>query len=220
MTTILETIESKYVILNEIGFGATCSVYKGYSIEDKSKKLYAIKIFKEKAKQYYDKEIFINKYLPSEYFLSIYKYGTGRIHQEIDNSENKSTSNIIGSLDKYKGIIYYIIEELAENGELFNYIYKIEEGFPENISIKIFKNIAKCVKVLHDNRIAHCDIKPENVLIGNDFSIKLIDFSFSQILEIEDNYIYEYRGSDIYASPEVKNKNMNGYDALKNDIFS
>lgn len=220
MRAILEAIDSKYVIVNDIGCGATCSVYKGYSLEDKSKKLYAIKIFKEKAKKYFDKEILINKYLPSEYFLSIYKYGTGRIHQEIDNSENISTSNNIDSLDNYNGVIYYIIQELAQNGELFNYVYKIEEGFPENISIKIFKKIVECVKILHDNRIAHCDIKPENVLVGNDFSIKLIDFGFSQILENDDNFIYEYRGSDMYASPEIQNKNMNGYDALKSDIFS
>ena len=220
MRAILEAIDSKYVIVNDIGCGATCSVYKGYSLEEKSKKLYAIKIFKEKAKKYFDKEILINKYLPSEYFLSIYKYGTGRIHQEIDNSENISTSNNIDSLDNYNGVIYYIIQELAQNGELFNYVYKIEEGFPENISIKIFKKIVESVKILHDNRIAHCDIKPENVLVGNDFSIKLIDFGFSQILENDDNFIYEYRGSDMYASPEIQNKNMNGYDALKSDIFS
>ena len=220
MRAILEAIDSKYVIINEIGYGATCSVYQGYSLEDKSKKIYAIKIFKEKSKKFFDKEILINKYLPSEYFLPIHKYGTGRIHHEFENSENITTSNIIDSLDEYNGIIYYIIQDLAENGELFNYVYKIEEGFPENISIKIFKKIAKCVKILHDNRIAHCDIKPENVLVGNDFGIKLIDFGFSQILEKDDNFVYEYRGSDKYASPEVKNKNMNGYDALKNDIFS
>jgi serine/threonine protein kinase len=220
MRAILEGIDSKYVIINEIGNGGTCSVFKGYSLEDKSKKLYAIKIFKEKAKEYFDKEILINKYLPSEYFLSIYKYGSGHIRQEFDNFENMISLDSIDSIVKYKGVIYYIIEELSENGELFNYVYKTGEGFPENLSIKIFKKLAKCVKILHDNRIAHCDIKPENVLIGNDFSIKLIDFGFSQVLEKDDNFIYEYRGSDIYASPEVNNRNMKGYDALKNDIFS
>ena len=220
MRAILEGIDSKYVIINEIGIGGTCSVFKGYSLEDKSKKLYAIKIFKEEGKEYFYKEILINQYLPSEYFLSIYKYGSGHISQEFDNSENMISLDSIDSLVKYKGVIYYIIEELSENGELFNYVYKTGEGFPEHLSIKIFKKLAKCVKILHDNRIAHCDIKPENVLIGNDFSIKLIDFGFSQVLEKDDNFIYEYRGSDIYASPEVNNRNMKGYDALKNDIFS
>ena len=76
------------------------------------------------------------------------------------------------------------------------------------------------IKILHENRIAHCDIKPENIIIVNDFNIKLIDFGFSEILEKEDNFIYNYKGSEVYASPEVKNKNMNGYDGIKNDIFS
>lgn len=218
MLGLLEGIDTKYIILNEIGYGATCSVYKGYSIEDESKKLLAIKIFEEKAKNYFDKEILINKYLPSEYFIQIYKYGSGYIHQDTNNSEFIFSIN--NSLHKYNGKIYYIIEEFAENGELFNYVYKIKKGFSERISARIFKKIVQYVKILHDNRIAHCDIKPENIIVGNDFNIKLIDFGFSEILEKNDNFVYNYKGSDIYSSPEVKSRNMNGYDAIKNDIFS
>ena len=212
MQTILEGVDTKYVLLEEIGSGATCSVYKGYSLENDSKKLLAIKIYKERSKKFFDKEISIRKILPSENFLSIFKYGSGfiRIPDE----------NLIESSDKHNRIIYYIIEELAENGELFDFVYKLDEGFPENISIKIFTKIVKLVKILHDNRIAHCDIKPENVMVGNDFSIKLIDFGFSQILEKEDNLIYNNKGSEVYSSPEVQNKNVNGYDGLKSDIFS
>ena len=111
------------------------------------------------------------------------------------------------------------MEELAENGELFNYIYETKCGFPEEISAKIFSKLIRRVKVMHDNRVVHCDIKPENVIVGNDFSIKLIDFGFSEILG-KDNFIYEYRGSGLYASPEIRNKNMDGYDGVKSDIFS
>jgi len=218
MLGLLEGIDTKYIILNEIGYGATCSVFKGYSIEDESKKIFAIKIYEEKAKNYLDKEILINKYLPSESFIHIYKYGSGYIHHNTNNSETIFSIN--NSLDKYNGKIYYIIEELAENGELFNYVYKIKQGFSERISARIFKKIVQYVKILHDNRIAHCDIKPENIIVGNDFNIKLIDFGFSEILDKTDNFVYNYKGSDIYASPEVKSRNMNGYDAIKNDIFS
>ena len=216
MKTILETNDSKYVLLSNIGNGGTCSVFKGFSLLDESKKLYAIKIFKEKAKKFFDKEILINKYLPPEYFMPIYDYGSGYIKCEASNEGNIFDTN---DFSKYNGKIYYEVEELAENGELFNYIYKTKCGFSENISAKIFSKIIRSVKVMHDNRVVHCDIKPENIIVGNDFNIRLIDFGFSEILG-KDNFIYEYRGSDLYVSPEVRNKRMDGYDGIKSDIFS
>ena len=38
MKKILETEDSKYILLQKIGYGGTCSVYKGYCAEDKSQK--------------------------------------------------------------------------------------------------------------------------------------------------------------------------------------
>ena len=50
MKTILETEDTKYSLLHTIGYGGTCSAYKGYCTDDKSFKLYAIKIFKPDSK--------------------------------------------------------------------------------------------------------------------------------------------------------------------------
>ena len=203
MQTILETSISKYLILEQIGQGGTCTVFKGFCLSDSSKKLYAIKVFNENAKKYFDKEIRIKNLLPQENFLHIYNYGDGYIHKEEKKEDNENedidSANTIYSFDKYDEKVFYIIEELAENGELFNYVYKLKEGFSERISAKIFLKILKNLKILHDNRSAHCDIKPENVIIGNDFSIKLIDFGFSEILDKENNFIYDYKGSEIYS---------------------
>ena len=229
MQAILETSISKYIISEIIGHGGTCSVYKGYSFNDNSGNLVAIKIFDETNKKYFDKEVLIHNYLRSEDFLQIYTCGDGYIHIENNCSEtekenviNNYSPKTIYSLEKYNNKkIYYIIEELAENGELFDYIYELKEGFSEKISVKIFSNILKKLKYLHDNRIVHCDIKPENIIIGNDFKIKLIDFGFCEILGKE-NYIYEYKGSEVYSAPEVRNRNNNeyGYDGIKSDMFS
>ena len=52
---ILETEDIKYNLIDRIGNGGTCSVYKGYPLEDPST-LYAIKIFKEQNKKFFDKE--------------------------------------------------------------------------------------------------------------------------------------------------------------------
>lgn len=222
MQTILETNDSKYILLKRIGYGSSCLVFKGYSLNDDSHRMLAIKIYKGHNRKYFDKEILINNNLPSKYFLSVINYGTGFIYQENNNSLNIGESNNINNdSDNFNGKVLYKIEELAENGDLFNYIYELHNGFPEKISSKIFSLIIKNVKILHQNNIVHGDIKPENILLGNDFAPKLIDFGFSTILDKKNNnIIFATEGSDIYSSPELKKANINGYDGIKSDIFS
>lgn len=222
MQTILETNDSKYILLKRIGYGSSCLVFKGYSLNDDSHRMLAIKIYKGHNRKYFDKEILINNNLPSKYFLSVINYGTGFIYQENNNSLNIGESNNINNdSDNFNGKVLYKIEELAENGDLFNYIYELHNGFPEKISSKIFSLIIKNVKILHQNNIVHGDIKPENILLGNDFAPKLIDFGFSTIFDKKNNnIIFATEGSDIYSSPELKKANINGYDGIKSDIFS
>lgn len=222
MQTILETNDSKYILLKRIGYGSSCLVFKGYSLNDDSHRMLAIKIYKGHNRKYFDKEILINNNLPSKYFLSVINYGTGFIYQENNNSLNIGESNNINNdSDNFNGKVLYKIEELEENGDLFNYIYELDKGFPEKISSKIFSLIIKNVKILHQNNIVHGDIKPENILLGNDFAPKLIDFGFSTIFDKKNNnIIFATEGSDIYSSPELKKANINGYDGIKSDIFS
>ena len=222
MQTILETNDSKYILLKRIGYGGSCLVFKGYSLNDDSQKMLAIKIYKEYHKKYFDKEILININLPTKYFLSVISYGAGFIYTDNNNSIKITELNNINKYSEIiNGKVFYKIEELAENGELFNYIYELDKGFPEEISSKIFSSIIKSVKILHQNNIIHGDIKPENILLGNNFVPKLIDFGFSTKLnEKNNNIIFATEGSDIYSSPELRNANINGYDGIKSDIFS
>ena len=64
MQTILETKDSKYILLKRIGYGGSCLVFKGYELKDESHRMVAIKIYKDHYKKYFDKEILININLP------------------------------------------------------------------------------------------------------------------------------------------------------------
>jgi serine/threonine protein kinase len=41
--------------------------------------------------------------------------------------------------------------------------------------------LVRVLATLHATEIAHCDIKPENILIAADFNLKLCDFGFARI---------------------------------------
>ena len=236
MNRILETCDAKYILLSRIGHGGTSQVYKGYSINDKDTphKLYAIKIFKQRQKKCFEKETSINNILPPKNkqnsFLTLFAYGIGYMYKEPKTqNHNNQPTEICPNIKKTK--IFYKIEELCENGELFDYIYKLKQGFTEEISAKIFAKILHAVKILHEKNIVHCDIKPENILLGNDFEPKLIDFGYSKYINKENNnnnntnntinnIVYGNEGSESYSSPEIRRNFMSGYDGVKSDIFS
>jgi len=86
---------------------------------------------------------------------------------------------------------------------------------------QIICKIAKAILVLHNNKIAHKDIKPENILLHIETDkpeITIIDFAFSKFV-IDDNMITQsaYCGTECYASPELRRQMP--YNLYANDVW-
>jgi dual specificity tyrosine-phosphorylation-regulated kinase 2/3/4 len=66
----------------------------------------------------------------------------------------------------------------------------------------MIKGILQCLRVLRRNRIIHCDLKPENVLLRDKDStgVKVIDFGSSCF---ESEQVHTYIQSRFYRAPEV-----------------
>lgn len=74
------------------------------------------------------------------------------------------------------------------------------------------------LKSLHDNNIAHRDIKAENILINESVNeAMLIDFGFSSKYEAG-GFLKTSCGSPNYCAPEILAKEI--YDPLKSDVWS
>lgn len=77
-----------------------------------------------------------------------------------------------------KGFDYMCMEYCA-NGDLFDFMKKNGGKLSEAIAKHLFMQILDAVEFLHTKaEIAHLDIKLENILIGNNYKLKICDFGF------------------------------------------
>jgi serine/threonine protein kinase len=73
----------------------------------------------------------------------------------------------------------------------------LEEG--RNIAIKL----ARAVAALHRVGVVHRDIKPDNVILESEGSLKLIDFGVVRVPGIEDSPPEDIPGTAAYMAPEM-----------------
>ena len=108
----------------------------------------------------------------------------------------------------------YFILDLCENGDLNEYVQE-NQGLSEEEAKVIFYQIMTALSYLHNNNIAHRDIKLENILISSDGKIKLADFGLSKK---KIDKMVTVCGTLVYAPPEI----LSGYpyDGIKADIWS
>ena len=97
-----------------------------------------------------------------------------------------------------------LVTQLAENGELLGAIQR-NGRLPEKIARTYFKQIIDTLAYLHKNNIAHRDIKPDNLLLDENYSIKVADFGFAEKF-LSDQKSLKIVGTPSYFSPEMHEK--------------
>jgi len=186
---------------------------------------------------YYNKiDKTVTKNIPSAYIKKLYKNGY---------DGNKFLSTEIYALKKMSGEdnfpIYYD-SYVTESGDVCINMSKVDgvnlvdiclnNVLPENEIKYIFKNIAKAIIKLHNNDIAHRDIKLENIMYDREQKVvTIIDFGLAikykkykypklKYIFSKKKVIYtsEWCGSIEYAAPEILN--MLSYNPEYADIWS
>ncbi|KAA8525468.1 hypothetical protein F0562_007323 [Nyssa sinensis] len=99
--------------------------------------------------------------------------------------------------------------EYLANGSLDKWIFKKnEEDFmlDWDTRFNIALGTAKGLAYLHedcDAKIVHCDIKPENVLLDDNFHAKVSDFGLAKLMTREQSHVFTtLRGTRGYLAPE------------------
>ena len=107
----------------------------------------------------------------------------------------------------------YIVYENVNNN--FLDIYILNRGFGERQSKLIFKKILEGVIAMHNANICHRDLRPENILLDENYNPKITGFYFCCI---NANNLQEQAGTKSYVAPEVLSNRP--YDGIRADIFS
>ncbi|XP_019732507.1 SNF related kinase b [Hippocampus comes] len=112
----------------------------------------------------------------------------------------------------------YLVMELAEGGDLYDYILRHETGVAEGTAKRHFAQIVRAVAYCHELHVVHRDLKPENVVFfPQQGAVKLTDFGFSNLFK-PGTMLATSCGSLAYSAPEILLGEE--YDAPAVDIWS
>ncbi|NXL48329.1 DAPK3 kinase, partial [Podilymbus podiceps] len=130
------------------------------------------------------------------------------IEREVTILQQILHANIIKLHDIYENKTdVVLILELVSGGELFDFLAQ-KESLSEEEATTFIKQILDGVNYLHSKKIAHFDLKPENIMLLDKNipipRIKLIDFGLAHKIEdgIEFKNIF---GTPEFVAPEIVN---------------
>ncbi len=190
-------IDNRYEVLEIIGVGGMAVVYKAYDrVDDRT---VAIKILKE-------------EYLANEEFRRRFK-------NESKYIAVLSHPNIVKVFDMSFGDrLQYIVMEHIEGITLKEYIEQQKVIQPKE-AVHFVTQILRALQHAHDKGIVHRDVKPQNIMLLQNGSIKVTDFGIASFSRSETATIAENGaiGSVHYISPEQA---KGDFTDAKADIYS
>ena len=188
-------LDNRYEILEVIGSGGMAVVYK--ALCHRLNRLVAIKILKDEFSR--DQEF------------------RRRFHAESQAVAMLSHPNIVSVYDVSRsGDVDYIVMELIEGITLKQYLEK-KGRLNWRETLHFAMQIAKALEHAHSRGIIHRDIKPHNIMILKDGSIKVADFGIARIGSAQNTLTREALGSVHYISPEQA---KGGHVDCRSDLYS
>ena len=174
-------LDNRYELLEIIGVGGTAVVYKAKC--HRLNRYVAVKILKGE-------------------FASDLQF-CHQFHDEAQAVAMLSHPNIVNIYDVSRsGNVDYIVMELIDGITLKEYLSRRGQLSPKEVTI-FATQIARALEHAHDHDIIHRDIKPHNIMLLRDGTVKVADFGIAHFAEQESTYSKgEAIGSVHYVSPE------------------
>lgn len=166
----------RYSIEKVIGQGGFGITYKGLQVSLNRK--VAIKEFfmKELCERDIDSS-YVS--VPSTGSREVVEKFRQKFLKEARNIANFNCKGIVSVIDVFEenGTAYYVMDYLG-GGSLAE---KVKNGpLPEPVALRYIHQVAESLSYLHGKNVMHLDIKPANILLGEDGNAVLIDFGLSK----------------------------------------
>ncbi len=174
-------LDGRYEIQEVIGVGGMAVVYKAYdNVEDRT---VAIKILKE---EFSDNEEFLRRFKNESKAIAVLSH-----------------PNIVKVYDvSFGDLLQYIVMEYIDGITLKQYIEQ-EGSLPWKDAVHFIIQVLRGLQHAHDRGIVHRDVKPQNIIVLRDGSIKVTDFGIARFARSEHKTMTDKAiGSVHYISPE------------------
>ncbi len=174
-------LDGRYEIREIIGVGGMAVVYKAY--DNQENRTVAIKILKE-------------EFVSNEEFVRRFKNESKAIAM-------LSHQNIVKVYDvSFGDLIQYIVMEYIDGITLKEFIER-QGSLSWKDSVHFTLQILKALQHAHDKGIVHRDVKPQNIMVLPDGTIKVTDFGIARFARSEHRTMTDKAiGSVHYISPE------------------
>ncbi|XP_071988131.1 serine/threonine-protein kinase 36 [Engystomops pustulosus] len=169
----------KFHVLELIGEGSFGRVYKG--------------------RRKYTGEVVALKFIPKVGRSEKELKGLKREIQIMRDLRHPNIVRMLDSCETEREVV--VVTEYAE-GELFQ-ILEDDGSLPEHLVRNVSAQLVSALYYLHSHRILHRDMKPQNILLGKDGTVKLCDFGFARELSLDTLMVRSIKGTPLYMSPEL-----------------
>ena len=188
-------LDNRYEILEVIGTGGMAVVYKARC--HRLNRLVAIKILKDE--HFRDEEFRRRFHHEGEAVAMLSHANTVQVY-DVSSSDNAD----------------YIVMEMIDGITLKHYMEK-KGTLNWKETLHFGMQIAKALEHAHSRGIVHRDIKPHNVMVLKNGSVKVTDFGIARVMSKTNTLTKEALGSVHYISPEQA---KGGWVDNRSDLYS
>lgn len=196
MQFTIKQVANRYEIISLIGQGGMADVYK--SKDTILNRIVAIKILREKM---------------SEDAMTLVRF-----QREASAASKLSHPNVVDIYDvgEYEGMHYIVMEYVR--GKTLKQLIQQRGALSVSESLHIMIQLTSAIQNAHSHNIIHRDIKPQNVLVKDDGTVKITDFGIAVANDaVQLTMNNTVMGSAHYLAPET----AQGKDATQHvDIYS
>lgn len=176
------TLEGRYRIDEVLGEGGMANVYKGTDLRDQ--RVVAIKILKD---EFNDNAELVRRFKNESRAISVLNHPNIVKVYDIGMSSPEQ----------------YIVMEYIDGITLKTYIEQRGEPLTYKETLHFVAQVLRALQHAHDKGIVHRDIKPQNIMLLEDGTVKVMDFGIARLSRSESHTATDQAiGSVHYISPE------------------